>query len=160
MSEESNHAASESVAKHMTRERRSQIIGVLREAIPVMAKQRREEIKKKAQYTRLCILDAFQGRLSNGLANNSKKSKFIYTVFVIQTSDWLFNSVMLACTFHTLSIFFEPANECSDSWIYFSLQLLVMFVYLMDIALKMTYEGWHVRCCECSLLLLSLSSFN
>lgn len=96
-------------------------------------------------YCKLCILDAFQGRLSNGLANNSKKSWWIYTIFCIQTSEVLFKCVMGACVFHTVSIFFEPENACADSAIYTALQVLVILIYTFDIALKMSYEGIEVR---------------
>lgn len=95
-------------------------------------------------YCKLCILDAFQGRLSNGLANNSKKSWWIYTIFCIQTSEVLFKCVMGACVFHTVSIFFEPENACADSAIYTALQVLVILIYTFDIALKMSYEGIEV----------------
>jgi hypothetical protein len=89
----------------------------------------------------LCILDAFQGRLSNGLANNSKKSWWIYTIFRIQTSEILFRCVIGACVFHTVSLFFEPENSCSNSAAYTALQVLVLCIYAFDIGLKMSYEG-------------------
>mmetsp|Transcript_1591 Transcript_1591/g.2628 ORF Transcript_1591/g.2628 Transcript_1591/m.2628 type:complete len:1144 (+) Transcript_1591:16-3447(+) len=121
--------------------RRKVIIAALRKAIPKIAHDRRKVLKENAAYCRLCILDAFQGRLSNGLANNSQKPPWVYTVFCIQTSDWLFNSVVWACVFHTLSIFFEPENACSNSTIYFMIQALVLSIYTFDISLKMSYEG-------------------
>lgn len=42
--------------------RREYIIRILRKSIPLVAKARREVIKKNAAYARLCILDAFQGK--------------------------------------------------------------------------------------------------
>lgn len=128
----------------MTKERRAHIINALAVAIPRIARERRDDIRKRAQYTKLCLNDAFAGRLSNGLANNSKKSPFIYKVFVIQTSDFLFNLVLGACAFHTLSIFFEPDNACSPHTWYWLLQLAVFCVYFVDVVLKMTYEGISV----------------
>jgi hypothetical protein len=123
--------------------------------VPQFAKERRELFARNAAYCRLCILDAFQGRLSNGLANNSKKSWWIYTIFCVQTSELLFQCVMGACTFHTISIFFEPENACANSAIYTFLQVLVLLVYSFDIALKMSYEGIEVTD-PCSLFLLLL----
>lgn len=117
---------------------------LVRQNIPRFAKERRDLFAKNAEFCKLCILDAFQGRLSNGLANNSKKSWWIYTIFCIQTSDWLFKCVMGACVFHTISLFFEPANSCVNSPIYTALQVLVLLIYLFDIALKMSYEGIQV----------------
>ena len=126
-------------------ERRLRIWGKLRSLVPKLAKQRREQFAKNAEYCRLCILDAFQGRLSNGLANNSKKSWLVYTIFCIQTSETLFRCVMMACIFHTFSIFFEPENACTNSTIYTCLQVLVLLIYVFDISLKMSYEGIQVR---------------
>jgi hypothetical protein len=129
----------------MTRQRRKHILGLMHVAITTAAQQQREIIAKDAHFCRLCILDAFQGRLSNGLANNSKKSWWIYTIFSIQTSDWLFNAVIGACVFHTLSVFAEPTNQCSASLVYFLLQILILAIYTFDISLKMGYEGLKVR---------------
>ena len=125
-------------------ERRAQIWKVLKKAIRDIAKQKRERIVKDAKYAKLCILDAFQGRLKNGLASNSKKSWWIYTIFSIQTSSLLLKLVIYACAFHTFSIFFEPENSCSASTFYYLLQLAVILIYSFDIALKMSYEGLKV----------------
>lgn len=124
--------------------RRDTILKALRKCIPRAAAQRRAVIKKNAEYARLCILDAFQGRLSNGLANNSKKSYWIYTIFCIQTSDLMFQAVVLASCLHTFSIFFEPANQCPASILFKLYQWLVVIIYAIDIALKMGYEGIKV----------------
>jgi hypothetical protein len=125
-------------------ERREYILRILRKLIPLVARERRAIIKKNAQYARLCILDAFQGRLSNGLANNSKKSKLIYTIFCIQTSDLLFKAVVFASAIHTLSIFIEPTDTCLNSMLFKIYQSIVMLIYAVDIALKMGYEGPQV----------------
>ena len=124
---------------------RKRILEKLRKYIPELAKERRAKFAQNAEYCRLCILDAFQGRLSNGLANNSKKSKWIYTIFCIQTSEILFKAVVGACVFHTFSLFFEPENACANSSVYTGLQILVLAIYSFDIALKMSYEGFSVR---------------
>lgn len=124
---------------------RKRIMEKLRKYIPILAQERREKFAKNAEYCRLCILDAFQGRLSNGLANNSKKSWWIYTIFRVQTSELLFRCVMGACMFHTFSLFFEPENACTNSKIYTGLQALVLAIYAFDITLKMSYEGMEVR---------------
>lgn len=125
----------------MTPERREHVLRVIRRAIPIYAAAKRRIIEENAQYATLCIQDAFAGRLNNGLATNSKKSWMIYTLFRIQTSEWLFNSVIIASTLHTFLVFFEPPHACSSSWLYYLLQWLILFIYLVDIALKMSYEG-------------------
>ena len=131
-------------SRAMTDEKRSRIWQVVGKKISQLAKERKLLFAKNAEYCRLCILDAFQGRLSNGLANNSKKSWWIYTIFCIQTSTLLFRCVMGACIFHTISIFAEPENACSNSSLYTFLQILVLLIYSFDIALKMSYEGIEV----------------
>ncbi len=134
---------------------RKRVMEKLRKYIPELAKERRAVFAKNAEYCRLCILDAFQGRLSNGLANNSKKSWWIYTIFRVQTSEMLFRAVMGACVFHTFSIFFEPENACTNSVIYTGLQMLVLAIYVFDISLKMSYEGIEVRNPQCYCNILS-----
>ncbi len=144
------------------RAKKQRVWQLVKKAIPQFAEERRQLFAKNAAYCKLCILDAFQGRLSNGLANNSKKSWWIYTIFCVQTSELLFQCVMSACAFHTISIFFEPENACTNSAIYTSLQVLVLLVYSFDIGLKMSYEGievtlWrqfisHQRCVDSSRL--------
>lgn len=129
----------------MSTERREHVLRVLRKAIPIYAAAKRRMIEENAAYAKLCIQDAFAGRLNNGLATNSKKSWMIYTLFRIQTSEWLFNSVIVASTVHTFLVFFEPANACSSSWLYYLLQWMILLVYAFDITLKMTYEGPKVR---------------
>lgn len=116
----------------------------MKQIIPSIAKDNYDRIERNAAYARLCILDAFAGRLKNGLASNSKRGWLIYTIFSIQTSTWLFRTVMCACVFHTFSIFFEPEHACSSSMIYYLLQLVVLLVYSFDIGLKMYYEGLKV----------------
>lgn len=136
-------------------EKQKRIWALVKKNIPRFAQERRDLFAKNAEYCKLCILDAFQGRLSNGLANNSKKSWWIYTIFCVQTSEVLFKCVMGACVFHTVSLFFEPNNACADSAIYTALQVLVLLIYSFDIALKMSYEGIEVSCLQCIFGLLN-----
>eukprot|EP01040_Poterioochromonas_malhamensis_P020024 gene20024-23812_t len=51
----------------MSVERRAQIFKVLRKSIKQIAKEKRQLTEKNAEFAKLCVLDAFQGRLSNGL---------------------------------------------------------------------------------------------
>lgn len=129
----------------MSEERKAEVFLKLKTAIPVYAKMRRDVIAANCANARLCILDAFAGRLSNGLATNSKKSKWIYTIFCIQTSEILLYTVLTACALNTLGLFIEPENACSNSSIYKAFQIGIMVIYCFDIALKMGYEGVHVR---------------
>eukprot|EP01038_Epipyxis_sp_PR26KG_P004275 gene4275-6054_t len=129
------------IIKAIPVERMQQIKKVLREAIPVVARKRFKEIEVAAEYASLCVQDAFQGRLSNGLANNSKKSKWIYWIFRVQTSDALLKLVVYSCVVHTLSVFFEPEYQCTVSLILNAFHFCVLLAYAVDIGLKMTYEG-------------------
>lgn len=131
--------------KGMTPERRAFVLANMRKAIPGFAAQYKARVVKNCTYARLCILDAFQGRLSNGLATNSKKSTLIYTIFCIQTSELLFKCVLSACALHTLAIFIEPENACSNFFFMKVFQMAVICIYLFDIGLKMSYEGLEVR---------------
>lgn len=131
--------------RKMNPQRRTEIFKVLRRSIKQIARERKAALVKNADYAMLCVLDAFQGRLSNGLANNSKKSKWIYTIFCIQTSNYMFKSVVIASVLHTFSIFFEPANACTNSILFKLFQWTVLLIYAVDIGLKMGYEGVHVR---------------
>jgi hypothetical protein len=115
-------------------------------AVKSAAQERRRLHKSNASFASLCIIDAFQGRLSNGLANNSKKSGFIYRIFCIQTSRILLTSVLYASVVHTISVFvFNNAGDtCVDSTLYTVLQWCIMILYMFDVGLKMYYEGLHV----------------
>ncbi len=134
-------------------ERRARVIAAFKRAVPKLAEERRLQIRKMAEYAKLCILDAFQGRLNNGLATNSKQSWWIYNIFCIQTSDWMYNTVVCASVLHTFSVFFEPENACPNSILFKVFQHAVMVIYACDIAMKMSYEGWKVS------LSLAISTF-
>ena len=116
------------------------------DAVKSAAQERRKLHQSNASFAALCIIDAFQGRLSNGLANNSKKSEFIYRIFCIQTSRILLTSVLYASLIHTVSVFvFNNAGDtCVNSALYTVLQWCVMLLYAFDVGLKMYYEGLHV----------------
>lgn len=103
-------------------------------------------LEKRAFKARMCIIDSFEGRLKNGLATNYEhkdKNLLKYYAFYIGTHDFLFYTVLTACTFHTFSIFFDPINTCSSSKFYLFLQYLVYFIYFIDISLKVMYEGFQ-----------------
>lgn len=122
------------------------IRGAFLDAVKSAAQERRRLHKSNASFAALCIIDAFQGRLSNGLANNSKKSEFIYRIFCIQTSRILLTSVLYASVVHTVSVFvFNNAGDtCVNSSLYTVLQWCIMLLYIFDVGLKMYYEGLHV----------------
>jgi hypothetical protein len=122
-------------------ERKEQVVKSLKRAVLTLANDRRRKITANAAYARLCIIDAFQGRLSNGLANNSKKPWWIYNLFCIQTSDTMYNAVVLLSFLHSLSILFEPDNACPNSVCFTVLHYMVILVYSIDVAMKMSYEG-------------------
>jgi hypothetical protein len=130
--------------RKVSTKRRNEIFRALRRSVRIIAKEKRDAMQKQAAYAKLCVLDAFQGRLSNGLANNSKKAAWIYNVFCIQTSSWMFKSVVIASVLHTFSIFLEPANSCPNSILFKLMQYIIMIIYATDISLKMSYEGVHV----------------
>lgn len=127
--------------------KRAALMETLKSAIKKAAAERKILFAKNAAYSALCIKDAFQGRLSNGLANNSKKDWITYTIFCIQTNSFFLKAIIFACFIHTLSIFIfnEPGDTCSNSNLYFILQLFIISLYIFDISLKMSYEGLHVR---------------
>lgn len=83
----------------MSRARRLAVLNLLKKHIPAAAEQRREQIRKNARYCKLCIIDAFNGRLSNGLANNSpefnpSKTAWEYNLFCLNTSEYVYNAGM------------------------------------------------------------------
>jgi hypothetical protein len=130
--------------RKVSTKRRNEIFRALRRSVRVIAKEKRDAMQKHAAFAKLCVLDAFQGRLSNGLANNSKKAAWIYNVFCIQTSSWMFQAVVIGSVLHTFSIFLEPANSCPNSILFKLMQYLILIIYATDIGLKMSYEGVHV----------------
>lgn len=127
----------------MSAARKSRILRIMRQNLAGIVRKRREEIDRCATYGSLCVLDAFQGRLSNGLANNSKKDYMTFTIFSIQTSDWFLNLVVTTSIIHTLMIFFEPIGDsCSSYSAWFAcVHWLVFFIQLIDVVMKMHYEG-------------------
>jgi hypothetical protein len=127
------------------RQRMSYLKQQLRKKLPQILRERQEQIQKNAQYATLCVLDAFQGRMSNGLATNSKKSKFMFTIFCIQTSDWFLNLIIFSSILHTFMIFIEPDPETISpfmSWILTVTQILIFLIHFLDVAMKMAYQGF------------------
>jgi hypothetical protein len=130
----------------LTPERRQEVIRVLRNSIPIYAEKRRQQIAENAALARLWILDAFAGRYKNGLARNStKEDQWIYWAFQIQTSEYLFRAVVLSSFLHTMSIFFEPAHQCSNNILLHYSQYIYVLIYGIDMGLKMYYEGRQVK---------------
>ena len=108
---------------------------------PELIEQEKLEVKKCAEYCKLCILDAFAGRLSSGLASNLKRGKLIFTIFKIQTSEILLNLILFCSVIHSITIFFEPNNPSETT---FSIRLLHIFsvlIYIIDVLLKIAYQG-------------------
>ena len=128
--------------KSLDPSRMKQILQMLRKHLPRLIKERSYVIEKNAKYAKLCIMDAFQGRLSNGLATNSKKSKLMYNIFYFQTCDAFMNTVIISSFLHTLSVFLEPVKGCSASTFMFMFHVLVAMIHLLDVVLKMSYEGF------------------
>jgi hypothetical protein len=131
------------VKKGMSKARKTHILNTMRLSLPGIVRKRRDEIDKCGKYGALCVLDAFQGRLSNGLANNSKKDYMTFLMFSIQTSDWFLNLVVMTSIVHTVMIFFEPVGaECSpySGWLTL-VHWLVFVIQLVDVLMKMHYEG-------------------
>jgi hypothetical protein len=131
-------------------QRRIEISRILRDYCVKVAADRRDAIKKAAVMAAYCIEDSFQGRLSNGLASNSKKSSFMLSIFRLQTSEWLLNLILLASGFHTVCVFYESSGTL-PGWVWSLNTLIVVFVYSCDVGMKMTYQGvdeyfshdWH-----------------
>mmetsp|Transcript_30353 Transcript_30353/g.40054 ORF Transcript_30353/g.40054 Transcript_30353/m.40054 type:complete len:1422 (-) Transcript_30353:382-4647(-) len=95
----------------------------------------KEKSKANAVLASYYILDSWDGRLSNGLGVNSKRSPLIFGVFKLQTSEkWKFLNIF-AIFSHSL----VPLSGIS----FFTaiISLLCILVYLADIALKMMYMG-------------------
>jgi hypothetical protein len=117
---------------------------------------RRSEIEANGAFAALCVRDAFEGRLGNGLATNSTKSPFIFGVYSLQTDNNWMNLVILSSAFHTLLTYMEPGmmmDTCSDTdWIdqsyteiigpylvYF--HYLVWLIHATDAGMKVFYQG-------------------
>jgi len=124
----------------MSYERRVEISHILYKHCQKVTAERRAHIKKAALMAGYCIEDSFQGRLSNGLASNSKKSARMLAIFRLQTSEWLLNLILFASVYHTVCVFFE-ASSIIPSWVWTINTLLVVSIYSFDAGMKMTYQG-------------------
>ena len=140
----------------MTPERRAYIIQLLAKKISKLVHKRRQDVEKNGAFASLCVRDAFEGRLGNGLATNSSKSPFIFAIYSLQTSHKWMNLVILSSAFHTLLTFMEPScfiGVCTESsmlnqdWYYtigsyiFYLHYLVWIIHASDAAMKVFYQG-------------------
>mmetsp|Transcript_6435 Transcript_6435/g.12358 ORF Transcript_6435/g.12358 Transcript_6435/m.12358 type:complete len:1014 (-) Transcript_6435:1303-4344(-) len=140
----------------MTRERHDYIIKLFTTNASKLIKQRRAEIDKNGAFAALCVRDAFEGRLGNGLATNSTKSAFIFGIYSLQTNEHWMNLVILSSAFHSILTFMEPGygvDTCSDAdwndqsyWdiigpflVY--LHYLIWFIHALDAGMKVFYQG-------------------
>jgi len=124
--------------------RKREILDALRRNIKSIIKTRNESNDKCAKFAAYCIEDAFEGRLSNGLASNSKKSTLIFNAFRIQTSGIFTNLVIGLSLLHCLSIFVLESGDLNGSLHYASVifNIVTYTVYILDVVLKMSYEGF------------------
>lgn len=126
----------------LSSERKKYIMDLLIRSLPEFIAADRKEKLKNAQYCRLCILDAFAGRLSSGLASNMKKGKVMFTIFSVQTSELMLNSIIFFSMIHSMSIFIEPVNGAETSVPIRLLHVFSILLYIVDIILKIAYQGW------------------
>lgn len=124
----------------ITAERRLAIAHSLHAYCLKITAERRIAVKEAATMAGYCIEDAFQGRLSNGLASNSKKSAEMLAIFRIQTSEWLLNLILFCSVFHTVCVFYE-SSDVVPAWVWSLNTLFVVSVYSLDVGLKMAYQG-------------------
>jgi hypothetical protein len=118
--------------------------------------ERRAEMEKNGAFAALCVNDAYEGRLGNGLATNSSKSPFIFAIYRLQTNnDWM-HLVILSSAFHTILTFMEPGcslEVCEDvgggsqdyysmiaPYIYY-LHYVIWFIHAFDAGMKVFYQG-------------------
>ena len=122
-------------------ERKKKIIRLMIEAVPNLVQQKQRERLKAAKYGALCVYDALAGRLSSGLASNSKKSKLEFTLFSIQTSEVLLNLILFCSIMHTLCTYIEPDPPSDSSLLIRAFHCFCVFLYVSDVLLKMSYQG-------------------
>lgn len=134
----------------ISRERVLHIKSLLRKHLPRLIKVRSEQIAKDANYAKLCIQDAFAGRLKNGLATNFKKDKRVFKMFPItmfqifsfQTNEILLKTVVWSSILHSILVFFEPSPDSYWAGPLFYVHLVISLIHVMDVLLKMAYEGF------------------
>lgn len=141
----------------MTPERRAHIIHAFLSEGCALMRKRRVEMEKNGAYASLCVRDAYEGRLGNGLATNYGKAPFIFAVYQLQTDNNWMNLVILSSAFHTLLTYIEPGcvlNVCSENAImgsgsYYSsiksylfyFHYLVWLIHAFDCGMKVFYQG-------------------
>ena len=128
----------------LTSERKKEILALFLSHLPSLLEKRRVEMVESASYCRLCILDAMAGRLSSGLASNKKRGKLIFTIFSIQTSRALLILILFCSVIHTLSTYFEPITPSETSIWLRLMHCFCVLVYVVDVLLKMAYQGVEV----------------
>lgn len=124
----------------MSQERKTQVLTLLRHNIPRLVLQRREQLDRKAQFAAYCIEDAFQGRLSNGIASNSQKSRLIFTAFKLQTHNLLYFAIVFGSVIHSMTTFAEDQRY----WPIEIFNKVILAIYFTDVILKIIYEGLAV----------------
>lgn len=128
-------------------QRRTHIMNLLSRSISKLTLERKKTIDESTDRALLWILDAFDGRIKNGLAENSLRSEWIYNVYRIQSSVWLRNAIIALSVTHTIAVFMESAGNSGEFFLTgtFLLNTLTLLVYFADMVMKMTYEGMSVR---------------
>ena len=129
----------------LTSERKKEILALFLGQVPILLEKRRIQMEKNSAYCHLCILDAMAGRLSSGLASNKERGKLIFTIFSIQTSKSLLMLILLCSVVHTSSTFFEPFPGSETSLGIRLMHCFCVTVYVVDVLLKMAYQGVEVR---------------
>ena len=153
---EGEYEDDEGYTTSITSERYDYIVQLFREKACDLIQQRKYEMEKNGKYASLCVIDAFEGRLSNGLATNFSKSRFIFAIYQLQTSfDWM-NIVILSSAFHSILIFLEPNigyETCEDTIVLnqnyynmiapyiFYLHYIVWIIHGLDSGMKIFYQG-------------------
>lgn len=92
---------------------------------------------------------AYDGRASHGLYSLLKEPAYKRTLFIIHTSDWWMNTVIVACLIHASLIVVEPPNfqwawsriPWIDPWWALVVEMLCILVFVCDVVFKMLYFG-------------------
>lgn len=140
----------------MSPERRAHIVQLFLNEASTLIHKRRIEMETNGAMASLCARDAFEGRLSNGLATNWGRPPFIFSVYQLQTNHNWMNLVIISSAFHTLLTFLEPGcatDTCVEQsrmgpdyynmiapFLYY-FHYLVWFIHAFDCGMKVFYQG-------------------
>lgn len=154
-----NSGEKECTTTAMTPERHDFIIKLFLAKASKIMYSRRAEMEQNAALATLCVRDAFEGRLGNGLATNSTKSPFIFGIYSIQTDHRWMNLVILSSIGHTILTFMEPVcsvNSCLQQTSELGVNLTFMdmiglsllhlhyviwLIHALDVGMKVFYQG-------------------